>query len=63
MVKNVTFQLMIKSLKRAADTNHRHEQKHSTFNWMDSEFVKRTVQVCGDYIGKSGQNAGISVRD
>lgn len=63
MVKNVTFQLMIKSLKSAADTNHWHEQKSSTFNWTDPEFVKCSVLVCQDYIGKWGQNAGISVRD
>lgn len=38
MVKNVTFQLMIKSLKSVA--------KNSTFNWMDPEFVKCSGPVC-----------------
>lgn len=46
MVKNVTFQLVIKSLKSAVDTNHWQEQKDSTFNWMDPEFVKCSVLVC-----------------
>lgn len=63
MVKKGTFQLMIKSLKRAADTNHWHEQRGSTFNWMDPEFVKGRVLACQDCIGKRGQNTGISVRD
>lgn len=53
MVKNVTFQLMIKSLKSAADTNCWHEQKDSTFNWMDPEFVKCSeCTSVSDYIGK-----------